>query len=128
MNESLGRRETRTHLARGTALVKRYLKDVRTDYQVFNVGREGYQIGWFAEFVKRLSGSRSEIVYGGFRQTDTRNAISTIDKIKKLGWAPRHTPEKSVGDYRSWIRIDGLEWTLTNGIAGMLRSVEVVEF
>ena len=105
------------------------LKDVRADYQVFNVGSgEGYQIGWFAELVKRLSGSRSEIVYGGFRQTDTRNAISTIDKIKRLGWAPRHTPEKSVGDYLSWIRTDGLEGTLTKGIADLLRSAEVVEF
>jgi hypothetical protein len=120
-------REARTLPARGMALVKRHLKDVRTDYQVFNVGSEGYQIGWFAEFVKRLSGFRFEVVYGVFRQTNTRNAISTIDMIKKLGSARRHTPEKSVGDYRSRIRIDGLEETLTNGIADLLRSAEVVE-
>jgi hypothetical protein len=57
-----------------------------------------------------------------------RNAISTIDKIKRLGSARRHTPKKSVGDYLSWIRTDGLEVTLTKGIADLLRSAEVVEF
>ena len=56
------------------------------------------------------------------------NAISTIDKIKRLGWAPRHTPVKSVGDCLFWIRTDGLEGTLTKGIADLLRSAAVVEF
>jgi hypothetical protein len=43
-------------------------------------------------------------------------------------WAPRHTPVKSVGDYLSWIRTDGLKGTLTKGIADLLRSSEIVEF
>ncbi len=51
-----------------------------------------------------------------------------IDKIKTFGWAPCQTPEKSVGDYLSWIRTDGLQGTLTKGIADLLRSPAVVEF
>lgn len=73
--------------------------------EIFNVGGgRAYAVLDFAKTVKRVTGSSSPIVVGGFRRTDTRHAVSDISKIKKLGWRPRFTPEKSVKDYLMWYK------------------------
>lgn len=81
------------------------LKNKKTDFEIFNVGGgKGYRIVDFAKIVKKVTGSDSTIVIGGFRRTDTRHAVSDISKLKKTGWRPRFTPEKSVKDYAEWYK------------------------
>lgn len=80
------------------------LADPRADFQIFNVGGgKAYRIEDFAKIVKAVTGSSSEIVIGGYRRTDTRNAVSDISKLEKLGWKPRFTPEVSVKEYVAWL-------------------------
>jgi dTDP-L-rhamnose 4-epimerase len=77
----------------------------KADFQIFNVGGgRAYKVLDFAKMVKRIANSDSSIVVGGFRRTDTRHAVSDISKLKKLGWRPRYTPEKSIRDYVEWFR------------------------
>lgn len=81
------------------------LKNKKADYQVFNIGGgKAYSVLAFAEMVKKITGSSSKIKIGGYRRTDTRNAVSDISKLKKLGWRPRFTPETSVRDYVAWLK------------------------
>ena len=79
------------------------LSTSRADFEVFNVGGgRAFTVLSFAKLAQRLAGSHSGIAIGGFRRTDTRNAVSDISKIKKLGWRPRFSPERSVKDYIHW--------------------------
>ncbi len=81
------------------------LKNKKTDLEIFNVGSgKAYRVVDFAKTVKKIIGSKSPIIIGGFRRTDTRHAVSDISKLKKLGWKPRFFTEKSVGDYADWYK------------------------
>jgi dTDP-L-rhamnose 4-epimerase len=74
-------------------------------YEIFNVGGgKPYSVLGFAKAVKKLAGSDSPIVIGGFRRTDTRHAVSATKKLQRLGWRPRYGIEKSIGDYLEWYR------------------------
>ncbi|MCL5018793.1 MAG: NAD-dependent epimerase/dehydratase family protein [Candidatus Pacearchaeota archaeon] len=94
------------------------IEDSRTDFERYNVGGgKGYKIKDFAEMVKKITNSSSEILIDGrYRRTDTRHAISDISKLKNLGWCPENTPEKSIKDYADWIKKENfnLEEIVTN--------------
>jgi len=85
------------------------IENPETDFEIYNIGGGiGYKIREFAETVKKITNSNSEILIDGrFRRTDTRDAVSDISKIKNLGWAPLNNPEKSVKDYSEWIKKEG---------------------
>lgn len=79
------------------------LKNPKANFEIFNVGGgRAYKILDFAKKVKKITKSTSSIVIGGFRRTDTRHAISSVSKIKKLGWSPKYTPKDSIKEYLSW--------------------------
>ncbi len=81
------------------------LKNKKTDFEIFNVGGgKAYRVVDFAKTVKEVTGSKSPVVIGGFRRTDTRHAVSDISKLKKLGWKPKFDTEKSVRDYAEWYK------------------------
>jgi dTDP-L-rhamnose 4-epimerase len=81
------------------------LKNKKMNFGIFNVGGgRAYSVLGFAEMVKKVADSSSKIVIGGYRRTDTRNAVSDISKLKKLGWKPRFTPETSVREYVAWLK------------------------
>lgn len=81
------------------------MENSKADYGAFNVGGgRGHTVLGFAKAVKRIIGSPSPIVVRGeFRRTDTRHAVSDIRKLKKLGWAPKSSPEESVRQYADWL-------------------------
>ena len=81
------------------------LRNPLAAFEVFNVGGgTAYTVMQFARAVKRITGSRSPIVVGGFRRTDTRHAVSDTTKLKKLGWRAKHTIEQSISDYAGWYK------------------------
>jgi dTDP-L-rhamnose 4-epimerase len=81
------------------------LESDKADYQMFNVGGEKpYTILEFYEIVKTVFGKDIKPrLTGEYRYGDTRNIVSDISKLKTLGWVPRHTPEKSVRDYKAYL-------------------------
>lgn len=80
------------------------------EYQVFNVGGgKAVRVLDFAKEVKKITGSASSILVGGFRRTDTRNAVSDTRKLRALGWRPRNTTADSIRDYVDWYRAEGFD-------------------
>ena len=73
--------------------------------QAFNVGGgKAYTVLEFARIAANVYGKDLEPeLTGAFRFGDTRHIVSDISKLKALGWAPQHTPEKSVRDYKNWL-------------------------
>ncbi|MBI4059634.1 NAD-dependent epimerase/dehydratase family protein [Candidatus Giovannonibacteria bacterium] len=89
------------------------LENEKADFEIFNVGGgRPWSVLRFAELVKKITGSKSQIKIGDFRRTDTRHAVSDISKLKKLGlsrrnrrgWRPRFGPEDSVREYLEWYK------------------------
>ncbi|MBU6500575.1 MAG: NAD-dependent epimerase/dehydratase family protein [Patescibacteria group bacterium] len=81
------------------------LKNKKTDFQIYNVGGgKAYRVLDFAKLVQKMTGTTSMIKIGGFRRTDTRNAVSDVSKLKKLGWRPKFTTTDSVADYVGWYK------------------------
>jgi len=84
------------------------LRRPEMDYEVFNVGGgKPYRVFDFAEHVKRILNSPSEINIGAFRRTDTRHAVSDISKLKRLGWTPKYTIDDSIHEYVKWFKAEG---------------------
>jgi len=105
------------------------LEDDRTNFEIYNVGGgKGYTVYDFADMVKRITKSDSEIVItGSYRKTDTRHAVSSIEKIGKLGWYPKFDPKKSIKEYVSWIKEEGFNIKeLREGVEEKARSIGVV--
>lgn len=81
------------------------LERPEADYRVFNVGGgQGYSVVEFAEIVARVFGKDIHPnIPGAYRFGDTRHIVSDVCRLQALGWSPKHTPEKSVTDYVSWL-------------------------
>ena len=75
------------------------------DYNVFNVGGGiAYTVNEFYECVASIYGTEMEPVRNGnYRHGDTRNIVSDISKIKKLGWYPKRTMEESIMSYKDYL-------------------------
>lgn len=79
-------------------------------YNAYNVGgKEAVTVAEFAEtvraeFARRKGSPLPEArVPGLYRFGDTRHAVSDVSRLEKLGWRPRHRPDKSVADYAEWL-------------------------
>jgi dTDP-L-rhamnose 4-epimerase len=82
------------------------MEDVRADYEVFNVGGgTPYTVLELLEIVSGVFDSNlAPEISGEFRFGDTRHIISDISKLKALGWEPKYTPQKSIKDYKDWLK------------------------
>jgi dTDP-L-rhamnose 4-epimerase len=72
----------------------------------FNVGGgRGYTVRELWDTACAVFGKDVAPETGGYyRFGDTRLVLSDVSKIGALGWRPRHSPEKSLADYRDWLR------------------------
>jgi dTDP-L-rhamnose 4-epimerase len=72
-------------------------------------GGKPYSIKEFAEIVAKVHGKEhiKPRIPGEFRVGDTRNALSDISKLRKLGWEPKRTPEDSVREYLEYLNEQG---------------------
>jgi dTDP-L-rhamnose 4-epimerase len=104
------------------------MDDPRADYQVFNVGGgKGYTVIEFARIVAKTFGKefKPEIT-GEFRFGDTRHIISSIDKLKALGWKPKNSVEKSVRDYYEWLNNRAVTEDILDYAEKKMRELKVV--
>ncbi len=86
------------------------LENEKANYEVFCVGGgKPYSIKEFAEIVAKVHGKEhiKPRIPGEFRVGDTRNALSDISKLRKLGWEPKRTPEDSVREYLEYLNEQG---------------------
>lgn len=82
------------------------MESKKTDYQIFNVGggRKLTVLEFYRVVKKVLNSSIIPSIPGTFRVGDTRHIFSNIQKIKSIGFEPRHTIEDSIGDYAQWVQ------------------------
>jgi dTDP-L-rhamnose 4-epimerase len=82
------------------------LRNKKADYEVFNVGSgKNTRIAELANTVCNITGTTfNPEMAGEFRIGSPRHSKMNIDKLKKLGWAPKRTLEDSVREYVTWAR------------------------
>jgi len=82
------------------------LENDEANFEVFCVGGgKPYSIKKFANIVAKVHGKEhiKPKIPGEFRVGDTRNTLSDISKLRKLGWEPKRTPEDSVREYLKYL-------------------------
>ena len=80
-------------------------RDPRADFEAFNVGSgKGITVREYASLLARTLGSEIlPLVPGKFRVGDNRHSVSSIRKLKALGWSPRKDLEHIMKDYVAWL-------------------------
>ena len=104
------------------------MDDPNANYQVFNVGGgKGYTVLEFAQIVAKIFGKelKPEIT-GEFRFGDTRHIISSIAKLRTLGWEPKNSVEKSVQDYYGWLNNQAITEDILDYAEKKMKELKVV--
>ena len=103
------------------------LRDGRADYEAFNVGSgvATTVLDYTRTLLERMHSSAPIQIPGQFRLGDNRHSVSSIEKLRALGWEPRHAIAKIIDDFLEWIEeigglpsniLDAYEDMLTNGV------------
>jgi dTDP-L-rhamnose 4-epimerase len=76
-----------------------------TTFEVFNVGSgKATSVLDYADLVRRkLSPAIDISVPGEYRRGDNRHSVSSIDKLRRLGWQPRWDLSRILDDFLAWI-------------------------
>ena len=85
------------------------LEDSRADYEAFNVGsgKATTVLEYARLLAKKLHKDIPPVIPGEYRFGDNRDSLSSIEKIKALGWRPQKTLENIFEDYICWVREQG---------------------
>jgi len=104
------------------------LESSSTDYNVYNVGGGvPYTVNKFYE--RLASAYNSDVVpsrNGNYRFGDTRNIVSDISKIKKLGWSPRRDLDESILSYKEYLEKESPKDNVLNKALETMKSLSVV--
>ena len=99
-----------------------------TDYDVYNVGGGiAYTVN---EFYKRLASIYETDIEplrnGNYRYGDTRNIVSDISKIKKLGWSPKRDLKESIISYKKYLEEESPKDDILNKALEKMKLLSVV--
>lgn len=89
-----------------TAAHLKLLTDPRADFEAFNIGSgQITTVSDIANLVAKTTGVHTKpAVTGEYRLNTPRHQIMDINKLKNLGWAPKHTLEDNVREYVQWVK------------------------
>ncbi len=81
------------------------LEKTQADFQAFNVGSERpTTVREYANLVcSKLSLDSGVSASGEYRRGDNRHSVSSVAKLKRLGWAPKRTLPKILDDFLLWL-------------------------
>jgi len=79
------------------------------DFQAFNVGSGRLtSVLEYAEAVReRVKQSVDIQIPGEYRRGDNRHSVSSIEKLRTLGWSPRHDLSSILDDFIDWVEGSG---------------------
>jgi dTDP-L-rhamnose 4-epimerase len=99
-----------------------------TNYEVYNVGSgRTTTVLDYAERLSAILGKNiTPLIQGEFRLGDNRHSISSIEKLKKLGWIPKKSLDDIFNDYIGWVRSMGDLSTYFSEAEKTMRSLGVV--
>jgi dTDP-L-rhamnose 4-epimerase len=85
------------------------LDDSRADYEQFNVGggRATTVREFASELIKMMGKNIAAVIPGEFRVGDNRHSVSSIEKLKALGWEVKRPLSGIFKDYLAWIESFG---------------------
>ena len=81
------------------------LANENADFQAFNVGSgKPTTVLEYADLVRSKLSSNVEIsMPGEYRRGDNRHSVSSIEKLRQLGWSPKRSLSKIMDDFLNWI-------------------------
>jgi dTDP-L-rhamnose 4-epimerase len=85
------------------------LQDERANFRAFNVGSGiPVTVRSYAERLCQATKSRLKTVLPGeYRVGDNRHSVSSIKKLKALGWKPKKTLDNIISDFLAWVEALG---------------------
>jgi dTDP-L-rhamnose 4-epimerase len=85
------------------------LEKEESNYEVYNVGsgRATTVLEYARNLSSKLGKEIKPLIPGEFRLGDNRHSVSSIEKLKKLGWAPKKSLDDIFEDYIDWIKSIG---------------------
>jgi dTDP-L-rhamnose 4-epimerase len=85
------------------------LHQEQADFQAYNVGSGvATTVRQYASAVEsKLGRGLDWSVPGEYRLGDNRHSVSSIEKLKHLGWAPKHNLKRILDDFLAWIEAIG---------------------
>ena len=77
--------------------------------QAFNVGCGSATtiLDYAREVLDRIPSPAGLVISGEYRRGDNRHSVSSIEKLKHLGWKPRRGLDAILGDFLEWIESSG---------------------
>jgi len=101
------------------------LEKDEADFQAFNVGSGiATTVLEYAEAVRAKLGSAVPIEFPNeYRLGDNRHSVSSVAKLQRLGWKPRHSLPQILDDFRAWVeKIGGIPSEIPDAYAEMKRA------
>jgi dTDP-L-rhamnose 4-epimerase len=85
------------------------MRDSRADGRVFNVGsgRATTVLDYARALLAAFRSDLEPVVSGEYRLGDNRHSVSSIARLRDLGWAPRRDLPKIFADFLPWLREQG---------------------
>jgi dTDP-L-rhamnose 4-epimerase len=79
------------------------------NFQAYNVGSgKATSVAAYADAVRAKLGSDVPLeIPGEYRRGDNRHSVSSIEKLQKIGWAPRRLLSQILDDFLYWIESTG---------------------
>ena len=116
------------HIEDVVAANMRVLESDAADFQAFNVGSgHATTVARYAELVRQAVSPNVEFEFAGeYRRGDNRHSVSSIDKLKALGWAPRHDLSTILEDFLTWVESIGGIPAQIEDAHGAMREAGVV--
>ena len=104
------------------------LRDSRSDYEAYNVGsgERTTVLEYARRLAAKIAADIESNITGEFREGDNRHSVSSVDKLRALGWAPYLTLDDIMEDFLAWIEELG---DLPDGIPeaeGLMRTKGVL--
>ena len=86
-------------------------RDSRADFEAFNVGSgAATTVIDYSRMLAQVTGRDiAPEILSKFRVGDNRHSVSSIEKLRALGWAPTRTLHEIMSDYWNWIQSSGCE-------------------
>jgi dTDP-L-rhamnose 4-epimerase len=125
-------RQTRDfiHINDVVAANLRVLESDDANFQAFNVGSGNpTTVLEYAALVRKKLSSEVEIsVCGEYRRGDNRNSVSSVDKLKRLGWSPQFDLSSILDDFLAWVEsIGGIPSQIQDAHGAMRRAGVVLQ-
>ena len=104
------------------------LGDDRADFQAFNVGGgKAVSVLDYAQSIREKVGRSVEFqVSGEYRRGDNRHSVSSIEKLRGLGWEPTRNLSQILGDFIEWVEAIGGVPELSSDAYGDMKRAGVV--